>query len=469
MFSKFGELLTPLLPPSPPMDRENLMNQIASLQRHMHSVGRSVTEHFPDLSFAIDYIDKTLQELILTVKQPNPSDPFRVSEIGALFRSQISALMTLSCSNRRSQQVDLTQYSASLSPSPPSSPSSLQPDSLPDFSEMISNRKMAIEEVIQTERNYLSQLSELDALFIAPLRLSMDSDSPLVEKKDFDSMFGTVSIILKIVQDHLPQMEEVSKQKTLPIGSVFLKVCPWLKHYTIYVYNYDESVKNIQSLKKKIPALAKYFRDAEKKSTMNYDLSSYLILPVQRLGRYELLLKRVLECTAQSHPDYEDTKNALTNVGEINRQINNYKKAEENRAKIDQITKNFVTPPKMPLYGDGRLLVRDGKTFIWSGKGTPSKPSKESYLIMFDDFILICKIKKDGRYEEKSKIPFTDQFRVTEGERTKDGNMTVMIQEGGKGGASHCLYFDSDVRGKAWLRSLREILSAVSLSKELVS
>ena len=84
------------------------------------------------------------------------------------------------------------------------------------------------------------------------------------------------------------------------VGEVFSRLCPWLKHYAVYVNNFEDSLQLIQAAKKRGDGrLGKFFRSAEKKSAWGYDFSSYRILPVQRLGRYELLIKRLLELTAQ--------------------------------------------------------------------------------------------------------------------------------------------------------------------------
>ena len=46
-------------------------------------------------------------------------------------------------------------------------------------------------------------------------------------------------------------------------------------------------------------------------------LESLLILPVQRIPRYELFLKELLKCTGKTHPDYKYLESGLFDVMSI--------------------------------------------------------------------------------------------------------------------------------------------------------
>ena len=107
------------------------------------------------------------------------------------------------------------------------------------------------------------------------------------------------TIIIEGSQEFLVDLKGAVKgDRAQRVGEVFMRLCPWLKHYAMYVNRYEDSMRMIQGAKKRGGgALGKFFRSAEKKSTCSYDFSSYRILPVQRLGRYELLIKRLLELT----------------------------------------------------------------------------------------------------------------------------------------------------------------------------
>jgi len=55
------------------------------------------------------------------------------------------------------------------------------------------------------------------------------------------------------------------------------------------------------------------------------DLSSLLITPVQRIPRYELLLKELINCTWETHPDYTNLEKALQTIKGVASTINEKK------------------------------------------------------------------------------------------------------------------------------------------------
>ncbi len=48
------------------------------------------------------------------------------------------------------------------------------------------------------------------------------------------------------------------------------------------------------------------------------DLTSLLIMPIQRLTKYRLLFKDLIKHTDETHPDYKDLQKALEVIGNIN-------------------------------------------------------------------------------------------------------------------------------------------------------
>ena len=61
----------------------------------------------------------------------------------------------------------------------------------------------------------------------------------------------------------------------------------------------------------------------EKMSICNgLDLSSLLIQPIQRIPRYELLIREVLSNTHNSHPDREELESCYDELKTMNSKIN---------------------------------------------------------------------------------------------------------------------------------------------------
>lgn len=66
-------------------------------------------------------------------------------------------------------------------------------------------------------------------------------------------------------------------------------------------------------------------------------LNSFLILPVQRLPRYEMLLRDILRNTWKSHPDYASLTAALRAVTEVTTFLNESKRSVENANRMAQL------------------------------------------------------------------------------------------------------------------------------------
>ena len=413
------------------------LTQIGSLQRTFQMTMKASLFHSPDTCHLIDHLQDSFQIFLSYLQEERERE--RAEEL----RVTLSTLMDVW---ERAVNGDTSAYEPSN-----------YGESVPNFAERMASRHRAVEELVITEKNYLIQLTELDTLFIAPLRKEIESGSvtPTVDKKGYDGMFNFVTTILKIVQDHYPSMEQVLSTAGNPIGSAFLKICPWFKHYTAYIYQFDESAKKIQDLRKNNPKLSKFFREAEKRSTINYDLSSYMILPVQRLGRYEMLLKRIIEFTPRTHPDYISVKSALSNVYDINRQINEYKRAGENRRSIENLSKKFAVPPKPPLDGIKNILIFDGPAWITYGKGVPQKPNRVSHLILFQDSVMICKVTHDGKYEKKQSFPISGCKLMAVTENGKNSEHPLGLVDGSK--VSHFFYFESANVRTQWMKRFREL------------
>ena len=86
----------------------------------------------------------------------------------------------------------------------------------------------------------------------------------------------------------------------------------FLEDYQVYINGYDQAsvlVGNAQkaqsSSKNNFAYLGEFISKQLKTTKFGFaSVSSFLIAPVQRLPRYMLFLKDLLNCTPEDHPDY---------------------------------------------------------------------------------------------------------------------------------------------------------------------
>lgn len=73
--------------------------------------------------------------------------------------------------------------------------------------------------------------------------------------------------------------------------------------YTRYINNYDQSLKTLQWATSHSPEFAKFLADQQEAKSLS--LSAFLIMPVQRLPKYELLLREALKYTPPHFDGHE--------------------------------------------------------------------------------------------------------------------------------------------------------------------
>uniref|UniRef100_A0A2K6D9W1 Dynamin-binding protein n=1 Tax=Macaca nemestrina TaxID=9545 RepID=A0A2K6D9W1_MACNE len=186
---------------------------------------------------------------------------------------------------------------------------------------MLEKRAKVVEELLQTERDYIRDLEMCIERIMVPLQQAQ------VPNIDFEGLFGNMQMVIKVSKQLLAALE-ISDA----VGPVFLGHRDELEGtYKIYCQNHDEAIALLE-IYEKDEKIQKHLQDslADLKGCTNYiNLGSFLIKPVQRVMRYPLLLMELLNSTPESHPDKVPLTNAVLAVKEINVNINEYKRRKD--------------------------------------------------------------------------------------------------------------------------------------------
>lgn len=68
------------------------------------------------------------------------------------------------------------------------------------------------------------------------------------------------------------------------------------------------------------------------------DLASYLLKPMQRITRYNLLFRQILHYTPKEHPEHPEILAALNASEKVAQSVNQATKESESKQKIDEIS-----------------------------------------------------------------------------------------------------------------------------------
>ena len=243
-------------------------------------------------------------------------------------------------------------------------------------------RVKTIKEILSSEKVYLHSLKKALKVYYEPLMDSVDSQKPILSRHDIQEIFSKLEIISEMgshfYHDLKARLNDTNY--TFKIGDILLRLIPILKIYSYYIRNFDLSQK---LLKEKLETNAAFALFIKTKSLKNEQLDSFLIMPVQRLPRYEMLLKQLLEFTPSSHIDYSEIFSALERIKGITFEINRLKRKDISERRIRELQNSFVGLP-LTLTSSGRFLIWEGKLFL---SFRPSDNAKSHYGEYFSLFI----------------------------------------------------------------------------------
>lgn len=124
-------------------------------------------------------------------------------------------------------------------------------------------------------------------------------------------------------------------------------------------------------------------------------LSSFLLKPMQRITRYPLHIKNILECTAEGHADRESLKQALERAEELCQQVNEGVREKENSDKLEWIQNHVQCDGSAEnLMFNSLTNCLGPRKILHSGKMYKAKSNKELWAFLFNDFLLLTHTAK---------------------------------------------------------------------------
>lgn len=252
-----------------------------------------------------------------------------------------------------------------------------------------SHRTKLVKEVLSTEESYCASVRMMVDLYLLPLR---KLDKRITSK--LPAIFSNVESILQLNEEILGELSvrlEGWNDDTSLIGDVFVRYAPMLKLYSTYGNNYEDAIKVYES------ELGdnQFFKEAVDSCDQNSGilLHHLLIVPIQRVPRYNMLLKDILKRTAKIHPDYMNLSKAYASMQEVATHINEgVRKTERNKNFIELGSRMDISQ----LLAPHRELVKEAMRNCMEG----GKKDKSSFqLLLFSDlFVHVPKsrLKKAG-------------------------------------------------------------------------
>ncbi|XP_067454069.1 guanine nucleotide exchange factor DBS isoform X3 [Thunnus thynnus] len=256
-----------------------------------------------------------------------------------------------------------------------------------------SRRRHIMTELIETERLYVEELQSIMEGYFAELDNSELSHliPPSLENKR-DVLFGNLPQIYEFHnRTFLRELENCAEKPEL-VGTCFLKRKEELQVYEKYCQNKPRSEVLWRQCGDSL-----FFQECQKKLDHKLSLDAYLLKPVQRITKYQLMLKEMLKCNkGEGTAELEE---ALATMLDIIKSVN------------DSMHQIAITGFEGNLSELGKLLMQ-GSFNVWTDhkKGHSKvkdlarfKPMQR-HLFLYDKMLLFCK-KRDETTDGHEKTP----------------------------------------------------------------
>jgi len=307
-------------------------------------------------------------------------------------------------------------------------------------------RQEVIYEMIDTERDYVNDLSIIIELYIEPLK-----NNNIISKKDLNTLFSNVEQIYGVNKELLSLFEKRQKENPYvdEIGDIWLTMNEYLKMYLLYCSNYAYALTKLENLKSSSKNFTKFLNTQfQKPQSRCLHLDSFLIKPVQRICKYPLLLKEIIKYTDESSKDYKNLKDGYAKLQTVVTVVNGASKVVEAIYSLIDFQSRFS--PKINIVSPNRKIKYQCEVSIYSKKmSSPTQQSssaidllnpgsniekKKRLLYLFNDMLIIAKpLSQESDKLDKGKLKLIEKREFPDVEvdactETKDPNMVNTIE-----------------------------------------
>ncbi|XP_034255517.1 kalirin isoform X2 [Thrips palmi] len=306
-------------------------------------------------------------------------------------------------------------------------------------------KEFIMAELLQTERTYVKDLEICARIFLDEMRNSA-AVPPSIRGRE-DVIFGNIEEILAFHRDIF--LRELEKYETMPedVGHCFVT---WASKFDMYV-KYCKNKPESNSLL--VQHGGAFFEDLQKRHRVEHPISAYLIKPVQRITKYQLLLKDLQSCCQEGQGEIKDGLEVMLNVP---------KKAN------DAMHLSLLEGCDKNLDSLGEVILQD--TFqVWDPKQIIRK-GRERHIFLFELYLLFSKEVKDSngkaKYIYKNKL-MTSELGVTEHIEGDECKLAVWTGRAPISDYRIVLKASNLETKQMWVKKLREVIQETYFSSAL--
>uniref|UniRef100_A0A5F8HII9 MCF.2 cell line derived transforming sequence-like 2 n=1 Tax=Monodelphis domestica TaxID=13616 RepID=A0A5F8HII9_MONDO len=260
-------------------------------------------------------------------------------------------------------------------------------------------------ELIETERVYVEELQSIIEGYAAEMdNPDLNHLIPVALQNKKEILFGNLHEIYEFHKRiFLKELENCVENPEF-LGRCFLKRKEDLQVYEKYCQNKPRSETLWRQCGDSI-----FFQECQRKLDHKLSLDAYLLKPVQRITKYQLLLKEMLKCSKNSE-DTAELEEALATVLDIIKSVN------------DSMHQIAITGYEGDLHELGKLLMQ-GSFSIWTDHKKGHNKVKDlarfkpmqRHLFLYAKLLLFCKKREDSvdGHEKSPSYSFKNSLKMS--------------------------------------------------------
>lgn len=252
-------------------------------------------------------------------------------------------------------------------------------------------RQGYIHELIQTEETYVDDLELVLDVFYKPM-----SESGRLTEAEMGVIFVNWRELIMCNTKLLKalRVRKKTEGENMPVQLIGDLLASELAHMQPYI-RFCSCQLNAAALLQSKTHNQPDFKDFLKKIATNYrckgmPLSSFLLKPMQRITRYPLLIKNILEHTPDGHADRSPLREALERAEELCSQVNEGVREKENSDRLEWIQSHVQCEGAIEhLVFNSLTNCLGPRKLLHSGRLYKTKSSRELWAFLFSDFLLL--------------------------------------------------------------------------------
>ncbi|XP_043085474.1 kalirin isoform X3 [Puntigrus tetrazona] len=298
-------------------------------------------------------------------------------------------------------------------------------------------KEFIIAELLQTEKAYVRDLHECLETYLWEMTNGVEEIPPGIANKEH-IIFGNIQEIYDFHNNIF--LKELINYEQLPedVGHCFVT---WADRFNIYVTYCKNKPDSSQLI---LEHAGSFFDEIQKRHGLANSISSYLIKPVQRITKYQLLLKELLSCCEEGKGEIKDGLEVMLSVP---------KRAN------DAMHVSMLEGFDENLDVQGELILQD--TFqVWDPKSLIRK-GRDRHLFLFEISLVFSKEIKDSagrsKYIYKNKL-LTSELGVTEHVEGDPCKFALWVGRTPSSDNKTVLKASSIEVKQEWIKNIREVI-----------